>query len=715
MKRTSPGLLSNAMNERSNRKTNRSGGSSSSTSSLLVNLLQKDSLGTEMDSGPPEKKRRKYSSQGAGHDDESSPSVTKVANAMMAGHNSENGPSGLSDSERLLAERLALAASAGTTLIPPNSDSSSSGKDRTKGSHNQYGTKQADLDAVSSLSKGNKNVSISRTGNSHLNTQIHSESAIHSENEKKYADVNSASGNTSLSNSMMPPPKSKTSASNLSSNMSNSISSETNRSASGSAAAGSSDKQQRVQHPAIVGGGVGRDNQVQPQPLHTATDLLANKRDQPNLNRVDGTKPRQVLINPNTGMLESGPSESSSEGENDLDGSGHTPTSDKRKGGSVLNSIASGSVRNQSTVIASNAERALKVKLRLSSNPQEVHQHTTDESSSSSSNSLINNAVNSIPSSKIPDLNSISDSKQKLTEPISKTSSTNSSGSERLGTFPETKTKVVEPKLPKLILSMREKKVKLSQESAAAVSNKSQKISTTTNANHNTRVNRKKQRKPTTSEDEGTDSEGIDEDDGGDDYHPTDEEEDEDDVEDEDLDEPDEEDEDEALKIATARAKNLRMMQLHASSSPSRTAVSSKSGTGDSSSNVLDSESSRDNKVQNRTSSLSQANEKHLKSLETSRSKFLRMKQQQRSKKQNMQLSQTLKVDLWKDSLNIRDRNIENVREFIDHDGKISKLHNARNQEKNSQEIETRLLLTSTNVKDNLQMDKGNFYPYICA
>ena len=70
-----------------------------------------------MDSGPPEKKRRKYSSQGAGHDDESSPSVTKVANAMMAGHHSANGPTSLSGSEKLLAERLASAKQAGRIIV----------------------------------------------------------------------------------------------------------------------------------------------------------------------------------------------------------------------------------------------------------------------------------------------------------------------------------------------------------------------------------------------------------------------------------------------------------------------------------------------------------------------------------------------------------------------------------------------------------------------
>ena len=155
MKRTSAGLLSNSVNQRVSPKSNRSSSGSSSSSSLLVNLLQKDAGNVEMDSSPPEKKRRKYSSQGGLRDIDPSPSVSKVANAMMASHHSANGPTGFSESERLLAERLASAASAGTTLIPPKSESLSSGKDRYKGSHNQYGTKQTELDAASSSSKSN--------------------------------------------------------------------------------------------------------------------------------------------------------------------------------------------------------------------------------------------------------------------------------------------------------------------------------------------------------------------------------------------------------------------------------------------------------------------------------------------------------------------------------------------------------------------------------
>ena len=621
MKRSSSGMMANSVNQRSSSKTNRSAGGTSTNSSLLVNLLQKDAGSTEMDSSPPEKKRRKYSSQGGARDMDSSPSVTKVANAMMAGHHSANGPTGFSESERLLAERLASAASAGTTLIPPKSEGLSSGKDRVKGSHNQYGKKQTDIDAVSSSPKGsnNKSASVSRTGNSHLNTQIHSESSIqHSVSDSK-KDVKSAiSGrSTSLLNSMMPPPKSKNSASNSSTSLSNLISPETNSSAT---IVHSSDKQQRVQHPAIVGGGVGRDNQVQPQPLRNATDLLENKRDLQIQNRAAAVpKSRQILINPNTGMLESGPSESSSEGENDLDGSGAYAAahSDKRKSVGVLNTIASGLVRNQSaSTLTTNAERALKVKLRLPSTPQQTQQQAGESPSSSAA--LPNNAVNNISSSKLPDTNSIGDSNQL----VKSSTNTNSSSKERI--FTETKTKVVEPKLPKLILSMREKKVKLAQESAAAASTKSQKVSPQTLSSVSGRSDRKKERKLATSDDEGSDSEEVEEDDGGDDYHPTDEEEDEEDNDDD----PDDDDDEEALKIATARAKNLRMMQLHASSSPSRNAVSSRSGLGESLSHTLDAATSRDTKVQNRTTSLSQADEKHLKSLETSRSKFLRMKQQ---------------------------------------------------------------------------------------
>ena len=119
MKRTSSGLHASAAHQRTSPKTNRGSGSSSSNSSLLVDLLQKESGKTERDSSPPEKKRRKYSSQGgAAHSDvESYPSVTKVANAMMAGHHSANGPTSLSGSEKLLAERLASAKQAGIMIV----------------------------------------------------------------------------------------------------------------------------------------------------------------------------------------------------------------------------------------------------------------------------------------------------------------------------------------------------------------------------------------------------------------------------------------------------------------------------------------------------------------------------------------------------------------------------------------------------------------------
>ena len=119
MKRTSSGLHASAAHQRTSPKTNRGSGSSSSNSSLLVDLLQKESGKTERDSSPPEKKRRKYSSQGgAAHSDvESYPSVTKVANAMMAGHHSANGPTSLSGSEKLLAERLASAKQAGRIIV----------------------------------------------------------------------------------------------------------------------------------------------------------------------------------------------------------------------------------------------------------------------------------------------------------------------------------------------------------------------------------------------------------------------------------------------------------------------------------------------------------------------------------------------------------------------------------------------------------------------
>ena len=604
----------------------------------------------------------------------------------------------------------------GTTLIPPKSEgSSSSGKnDRAKGSHNQYGTRQTDFDAVSSFSKSSKSagLSISRTGNSHHNTQIHSEHSIQDSvsDDKKCLDAKSAnSGRGSLSSSMMPPPpKLKSISSNSSSSDSSAASS-----ISSPAAGANSDKHSSVQHPAIVGAsGVGRDNQVQPQNLlNNATDLLQSKRDQI-LSRVASSKSRQVLINPNTGMMESGPSESSSEGENDVDGSGTSAgaTGDKRKSGGVFSTISgSGFVKNQlSSNSSSNAERALKVKLKLPSSSQ-VSQQLGESSVSSPLN--VNNAVNNVSSSKQLDTPHNSDNKKRATEPISEHSSTNSSGSERVGGLSEAKTKAVEPKLPKLILSVREKKVKLAQESAAAASSKPHGASLPHSlSSFKTIGDRKKARKLTTSDDEGSESEDIEDDDGGDDYHPTDEEEDEEeeDVEDEDLDEPDlDDDDDEALEIATARAKNLRMMQLHtSSSSPSRTTSKSSLGSGDSLHNNL--ESSRDSKVQNRTTGLSQASEKHLKSLETSRSKFLRMKQQQKNKKQTMQLNQTPKIDLWKDSLNIKDRKFnEHVKDLIDKKGHISKLSNAKTEDKHSQEIEGRLSLNVREAKEDAQMAKG--------
>ena len=672
VKRTSSGLLANSVNQRTSTKTNRSAGESSSNSSLLVNLLQKDAGSKEMDSSPPERKRRKYSSQGGVREKDSPPFVTKVANAMTGSHHSANGPSGLSESERLLAERLASAASAGTTLIPPRYDGSSSGKDRAKGSHNQYGTTQTDLDEASSSSKfSNKSVSLSRTGNRHLNTQIHSESLTHSVGEKKHLNANSASGGESLSNSMMPPPKSKSSASSISSSLSNSLSSDVNSLGPKSGLGdNTSDKHQRVQHPAIVGGVVSRDNQVQPQPLHNSTDSLANKRDQQISNRPTmASKSRQVL-NPSTGMLESGPSESSSEGEADGEA-----TSDKKKSGSVLNSIIGSS------------DRALKVKIRLPTNPQTQQQTSeTSHSSSSSPNAVVN--VNDKSISNLAEENTSVDAKQKTAEPTIGSTSKNTPSNERLGGLSDPKTKVIEPKLPKLILSMREKKVKLEQESADAASNKSQKVSPQTRSSLIRSGNRKKARKLTTSEDEGSDSDDV-EDDGGDDYHPTDEEEDEEDIENEDFDEQDDDDDEEALKIATARAKNLRMMQLHASSSPSR-----------------NEDSSRDTKVQNH-SSLSPNDEKHLKSLETSRSKFLRMKQQQRTKKQNMQLNQIPRVELWKDSLINRERTKNELNKLIDKEGSISRFKSSDISEKSSQNLESHLTFSSKQDKDPLSQDKG--------
>ena len=409
---------------------------------------------------------------------------------------------------------------------------------------------------------------------------------------------------------------------------------------------------------------VSRDNQVNTQPLHNATDSLSNKRDQQNLNRATmGSKSRQVL-NPSTGMLESGPSESSSEGEAEGDA-----TSDKKKSGIVLNPITGSS------------ERALKVKLRLPSAPQ-VQQQTSESST-------LNNAVSDIPLSNTVEDNSVNDSKQKKVETILGSTSKNTIISERLGAASDSKTKVIEPKLPKLILSMREKKVKLAQESAAA-SIKSQKVSSQARSSLGRSSDRKKDRKTTNSDEDGSDSEDVEDDDEGEDYHPTDEEDDdEDDIEDEEIEEQDDDDDEEALKIATARAKNLRMMQLHASSPPSR-----------------NEDSSRDTKVQNR-SSLSQNDEKHLKSLETSRSKFLRMKQQQRTKKQNMQLNQTPRVELWKDSLINRERNINEKEKLVDKGGNLARLKSSDICEKSSKNLESQTNILPKQTDDLLQQEQG--------
>ena len=670
IKRSSSGQLANSVNQRNNTKTNRSAGESSSNSSLLVNLLQKDTGNKEMDSSPPERKRRKYSSQGGSNDKDSPPFVTKVANAMMGSHHSANGPSGLSESERILAERLASAASAGTTLIPPRYEGTSSGKDRAKGSHNQYGTTQTDLGEASSSSKfSNKSVSLSRTGNRHLNTQIHSESSTNTVSEKKQLDANSASGGESLLNSMMPPPKSKSSsATSISTNLSNSMSSETNSFGSKLGPTDNpSDKQKRVQHPAIVGGVVSRDNKVNTQHLHNATDSLSNNRDQQISNRATmASKSRQVL-NPSTGMLESGPSESSSEGEAEGEA-----TSDKKKSGSVVSPVIG------------NSDGALKVKLRLPSAPQ-IQQQTNESST-------LNNSANDISISNPVEQNSGVEPKQKKVEPALGSTSKNTSISERLGTVSDPKTKVIEPKLPKLILSMREKKVKLAQESAAA-STKSQKVSPQTRSSLGRSSNRKTERKTSNSDEDASDSEDVEDDEGGEDYHPTDEE---DDIDDEDIDEQEDEDDEEALKIATTKAKNLRMMQLHASSSPSR-----------------NEDSSRDTKVQNRTS-LSQNDEKHLKSLETSRSKFLRMKQQQRTKKQNMQLNQTPRVELWKDSLIGRETPINEINKLVDKDGNLSRLKTSEICEKSSKTLESHIDITSKRDSDILQQEIGtlNYYQF---
>merc|ERR1719361_624931 len=113
--------------------------------------------------------------------------------------------------------------------------------------------------------------------------------------------------------------------------------------------------------------------------------------------------------------MESGPSESSSEGENDLDGSGTSAgaTGDKRKSGGVLSTISgSGFAKNQpSSNSSSNAERALKVKLKLpSSSQQQVSQQPGESPVSSPLN--VNNAVNNVSSSKQLDTPHNSDNKK---------------------------------------------------------------------------------------------------------------------------------------------------------------------------------------------------------------------------------------------------------------------------------------------------------------
>ena len=75
-----------------------------------------------------------------------------------------------------------------------------------------------------------------------------------------------------------------------------------------------------------------------------------------------------------------------------------------------------------------------------------------------------------------------------------------------------------------------------------------------------------------------------------------------------------------------------------------------------------------------------------------------------------MQLNQTPKIDLWKDSLNIKDRKFnEHVKDLIDKKGNISKLSNAKTEDKHSQEIEGRLSLNIREAKEDAQMAKGNY------
>jgi hypothetical protein len=82
------------------------------------------------------------------------------------------------------------------------------------------------------------------------------------------------------------------------------------------------------------------------------------------------------------------------------------------------------------------------------------------------------------------------------------------------------------------------------------------------------------------------------------------------------------------------------------------------------------------------------------------------MKQQQRSKKQNMQLNQTPRVELWKDSLINRERTKNDINTLKDKEGSLSRLKSSGNIEKKSKNIESHLTLSTGQDKDILPQDK---------
>ena len=76
-----------------------------------------------------------------------------------------------------------------------------------------------------------------------------------------------------------------------------------------------------------------------------------------------------------------------------------------------------------------------------------------------------------------------------------------------------------------------------------------------------------------------------------------------------------------------------------------------------------------------------------------------------------MQLNQTPKVDLWKDSLNIREvLKTGGLSKIRDKEENRSMLSNNDTESGHSQTIESRLALTSKEDKDDLPGEKGKYF-----